>query len=356
VWIDNDSVCHVVRRFGLVGGMEGYVWRLAHAQAAMGYKISVITETVFGEPDQGIKITIVPSSPVQQRWRQMLYFRDVVNAQIQLTNGLAAPLIHSHERCFAHHVTTFHGPPMVPRRLESLFSRRVAAWQAMERIEIFGQEGPIVVPVSRYLGDRLKEKYPEAKSRITDPVYPAVESKTTSLVKSELAKGGGSRLLFVGVDWKRKGLPFVLEVFGCLLKRSSAWTLHVVGSEDKKAKRLVEGGKGCFMGWQDKIDYAYYDVLVLPSVMEPFGMVVSEARQAGCRVVCSNQVGAVELHEADTGLIQCDSNCSVDKWADAIEMLSKQESQPYSVHRSWNLVAQEYGDRVYPIARAGLSK
>ena len=350
--IEINWICHVVRRFGLVGGMEGYVWRLAHAQLRLGYRVSIITESIHGEPDEAIQLIVVPRSHKKKRWQQMLHFRLMVAEYFRLNYEDPRPLLHSHERCSVHDVTTFHGPPMAPRRLESMFSRRVAAWQMMEKTEILGPPQSIVVPVSQFLGGQLLKKYPEASSRMVKPVYPGIEFHPRESAEFDILNNSQSRrLLFVGVDWKRKGLTFALDIFGLLRQKSDNWALDVVGPSSEKVRHTVERRNAFFLGWQDAIDYSRYDILVLPSRNEPFGMVVSEARAHGCRVICSDQVGAVELHRLDDGVIELAINLPPSHWADAIEKLMEKNREKHLINRSWTSVASEYHDSIYPLAR-----
>lgn len=343
--IDPTSVCHVVRRFGVVGGMESYVWHLAHAQINLGFSVSVIAESVDGEPDPAITIHQVSGSKSGRRWRQMLWFRDAVRTHVDSLNKQPRPIIHSHERNIGHDVTTFHGPPMSPTWLERIWSRRVKAWQEMELAEICGPQKPFVVPVSEYLGRKLRNKYPSAATRVLSPVYPGVDRSISKLASTPTVEG--RRLLFVGVDWKRKGLPLVLDIYSSLKILSKGWSLDVVGPSGRRVQNMVKKAGACFQGWQKRIDYTQYELLILPSRVEPFGMVVSEARAYGCRVVCSDQVGAAELHGADDGLFVVPINASTDVWVENIVRGVEQTRSPYSINRSWGKVASEYNDNVY---------
>ncbi|MBF0275831.1 MAG: glycosyltransferase family 4 protein, partial [Nitrospinae bacterium] len=106
-------------------------------------------------------------------------------------------------------------------------------------------------------------------------------------------------LLFVGSDWERQGLKFLLDVFARLEKNNLK--LLVVGTgKQKKYKKLIP---------QDKIDkviftgmikepekvYKCADVFVLPALYEPFGNAHLEAMSSGLPVITTSRSGAAEI-------------------------------------------------------------
>ncbi|HXT05566.1 MAG TPA: glycosyltransferase family 4 protein [Roseiarcus sp.] len=101
--------------------------------------------------------------------------------------------------------------------------------------------------------------------------------------------GSGVRLLFVGMEWVRKGGPIALEVMQILVSRGIRCELVVVGKAPEEAQKH-EGVR--FIGPLNKNDhgqlaalceiYERAHFLVLPTRQEAFGVVFSEAQAFGC--------------------------------------------------------------------------
>ena len=135
--------------------MERYVWELTHRLIERDLEVVVVCEEVFGVPHPNIKIIKVDRSPPRPRWRSMVRFRAEVDDLVRAKLAGTTAIIHSHERCISHQVTTFHGPPIDPGkwpRLRALLSRRIRAWQSMERDELLGPTVQKVLPVSSAIG------------------------------------------------------------------------------------------------------------------------------------------------------------------------------------------------------------
>src|SRR6056300_19480 len=101
-------IIHIVKRFGCVGGMETYVWRLVHGLSEQGFSVSVIWEQVFNEVDSNIEVVRVETAMKKPRWKSMLTFRSRVEMLVREKYQGQAVIIHSHERSLLHHITTFH--------------------------------------------------------------------------------------------------------------------------------------------------------------------------------------------------------------------------------------------------------
>lgn len=123
---------------------------------------------------------------------------------------------------------------------------------------------------------------------------------------------GRLRVLFVGrlVSWK--GADTLVSAFYNLTKTELNAMLYIVGSGPQEAslrRRVIEHGLGdrvSFLGYQANPE-AYMrmsDLVVVPSINEPFGRVVLEAFHAYTPVVASNSGGIPELIEhGNNGLL-----------------------------------------------------
>lgn len=118
--------------------------------------------------------------------------------------------------------------------------------------------------------------------------------------------------LFVGRFVKIKNIAFLLNAFERALKDNNTCRLVVVGEGEEEADLKMQA---CSLGvdsicifpgrFEGTALYAWYniaDCLVLPSYQEPYGVVVNEALLAGCKVLCSNHAGSVDLLDKHNGL------------------------------------------------------
>jgi glycosyltransferase involved in cell wall biosynthesis len=118
---------------------------------------------------------------------------------------------------------------------------------------------------------------------------PCSESPVDESTKTSL------RLVFIGTLIKRKGLDVLIEAVKNLNKDVSIITLDVYGSGDARQfdfDKTTVNYCGLITFGESQSVIAKYDVLVLPSRYDGWGVVVNEALMAGVPVVCSNRVGA----------------------------------------------------------------
>lgn len=107
-------------------------------------------------------------------------------------------------------------------------------------------------------------------------------------------------LLFVGQLIPRKGILHLLHALAEL--KSTKWRLLIVGDGPLKKKIISLAHKFGIdnqiklLGFKQKEElvklYAVADIFVLPSLIEPYAIVVSEALASGLFVVCSKYDGA----------------------------------------------------------------
>lgn len=113
--------------------------------------------------------------------------------------------------------------------------------------------------------------------------------------------------LFVGRLSEVKNLKFLISCFA-KVKHPKAKLILVGDGEQKDVLKA----QICELNLQDRIVltgrfdgdelYAWYNlanVLILPSLYEPFGAVTAEALQAGCKVLCSVNAGSSSLIHSD---------------------------------------------------------
>ena len=198
-------VLHVVRRFGCVGGMETYVWYLTHELVNLGVSVEVLCQSIESDVDPKITLHRLQPSLMKRRWKAMRDFRAKCDEFWRVYPDKDQVIVHSHERCSFHHISTFHGPPMPPDADLNFFQRfspRIKAWKALEIEEISGEQVERVVPVSSVIKNQLMARYPTLLIKFASPVLPgllnpknlAFRPLPEKFVQSSSAKSGRGKV------------------------------------------------------------------------------------------------------------------------------------------------------------------
>ena len=290
-------IIHVVRRFSMRGGMEKYVWNLVHGLSHSGLAVGVICQSYDVGVDPKISVFTVEELPLENSsYKQLLAFNDAVLKSLRANFGGIPLIVHSHERCTFHQITTFHTLPfsVAPDSFFRFLSPRTQAWLNMEFAELFSESVRFVIPVSELLMKLLINRYPNLTSKKNLRVgYPGVFGQDS--IRSQNATKV-YKMVFVGKEWKRKGLRQAIKILGSLRAAGFDVELDVFGVLELQVPRSMRAIHGVtYMGWVDSVPWEKYDLLVHLARSEAFGMVVAEARAAGLSVLTYSHVGAVGL-------------------------------------------------------------
>ena len=336
---------HIVRRYGPVGGMERYVWETTKELARLGHEVQVLCEYCPVEKPPGIKVHELGTMFYRPRW--LYYWRFGQRVKKWLC-GHPQPgwIIHSHERIGVHDVTTFHGPPFASVRDKPWWKKislRVAMQLYMEKREL--RVAKCIVPNSRIIARLLANYYPEYAEKITSPVVPGVLPGATRTRRKVPLDGGV--VGFVGIEWKRKGLPFAIKIVQRLRSRRPGLEFCVVGPLQEEVQHLFAGWQSGYrlLGRCKDVEYAEFDVLLHPARAEPYGMVIAEAMAASVPVVISDTCGAADEVIPDAGTV-LPLSASLDAWVDAVEGQLIREAPVPKYERGWDRVASEF-ERIY---------
>ena len=113
----------------------------------------------------------------------------------------------------------------------------------------------------------------------------------TSNSTTEEKSYSGHNILFVGIDWKRKGGPELVEAFKLVLEKYPNATLTIAG-----ANPVVQIKNSKVVGKISPSElHSYYEAATLfcmPTRVEPFGITFLEAMQARLPIIGTN-VGAI---------------------------------------------------------------
>jgi glycosyltransferase involved in cell wall biosynthesis len=110
-----------------------------------------------------------------------------------------------------------------------------------------------------------------------------------------------SYFLFAGRLAPEKNIEGLLEAFAAYQRRGGSWSLVIVGDGPLKADlqdRAASLANVHFAGFQRTSNlvsyYAFASCFVLPSIREPWGLVVNEAMATGLPIVVSSRCGCAD--------------------------------------------------------------
>jgi len=107
-------------------------------------------------------------------------------------------------------------------------------------------------------------------------------------------------ILFVGGDWERKGLYYLIEALSLILRPEVKLLVIGKGDTDFYVRLLEEkavGERVTFVPYSHSV-WEYYgasDVFVLPALYEPLGLVIGEAMACGLPVIVAKVAGAADF-------------------------------------------------------------
>ncbi|MEZ5156464.1 MAG: glycosyltransferase [Solirubrobacterales bacterium] len=158
-----------------------------------------------------------------------------------------------------------------------------------------------------------RKVFPAARMRLFPP--PLIDDEVRIDPVSRSA-GQPPTIGFLGRLSEKKGAPILLAAFARIAAEFPDARLIVAGPDDegigsqmqREVERLELGGRvsfpGMVVGAEKAQLLADFDVFVLPSANESFGIAVAEAMAAGVPVVVTEHVGiAGEIEAAGAGLI-----------------------------------------------------
>ena len=351
--MDLSLVVHIVRRFGPVGGMEKYVFDLTHELVNLGINVLVVCEEISHHYDPKINIKRVKIPACLHRWQSMLAFREVVSEFCEQFLGQCDVIIHSHERSICHHVTTFHGPPLKQKSfLDGLgLNRRYNAWAEMELSEVTAPAVKKILCVSSLVKFQLAEKYPslvDASYEIAWPGYPGKPVRGSELTPFRTRSSRPLKALFVGREWKRKGLALAHQVVKEFRRKYFDCSLDIFGPDSSELpRRLIIDGDVIIHGWRSAIPWHEFDVLLHPAHNEPFGMVVPEARINGVPALISTATGSLALNFE--GVEACGVDEPISTWLQSLYYLIKKPNAYTAETRwTWQQLAKLHLHDIYP--------
>jgi len=158
-------------------------------------------------------------------------------------------------------------------------------------------------------------------------------------------------LLFVSNEPHRKGLEFVLGSMQRIDNKRLC--LVVVGKDERNqfktyAKSLGIAARVFFAGVQSEVEryYAAADLFVLPTLYEPFGLVITEAMCAGIPVLVSSIAGAAQhfIQNGRNGLLLHDPTSTEEISARITELVTSDDLRETLLQGTRNTRIPSWGD------------
>ena len=305
----------------IVGGLGRHCYYLANSLAKTGWNPTVVTLADQTKAHLVVRnrvkiITINPPHYSDFLTWTLLYNYMMANTAILLHKRQPFDLIHAHDwMTFLAGSILKHalGIPMVATFHSTERGRRGGIPSAFEKmindIEWLGSyEANHVITVRNSIKDELVDNlnFPRDKvSVIYNASKPTKRSTKDHVLRDSFALPDEKILLFVGRLVWQKGVRYFLEAGPAILKKHPEAIMVIVGEGDMhenlnqltyslgiKSKAYITGNI------QDDVLrslYSFADVLVVPSMYEPFGLTVLEGMAAGVPVIASGVGGLSEI-------------------------------------------------------------
>jgi glycogen(starch) synthase len=317
----------------VVGGLGRHVGQLARQLAALGHDVRVLTRGSLPEPEQqrygdvsvwraaADELAIDFGSESVLAWTQA-FEHSLTRAGLRLVADWRPDVIHAHDWLVtqtAHTLRQVTGSPVVVT-MHATEHGRQQGWltdpvpRAIHSAERWlCREAAAVIACSRFMAAQISELFqldPNEVRVIGNGVDygPATEPHP----HLETAGGGSARpysgrplLLFAGRLVHEKGLQELIKALPLLREELPGVRLVVAGTGQQLADqqdRAARYGVSDLIYWAGFLDAAELaglvaaaDLVVVPSLYEPFGMVALEAQLAGTPVAVSDTGGLAEL-------------------------------------------------------------
>lgn len=174
-------------------------------------------------------------------------------------------------------------------------------WEVLSHKKCIG-----ILPWSKAALRTLKKLYEKEYAQIQNkvevlypalPIYKKLYSRTIDW--KFVTKNNQLKLLFVGKDYKRKGLIEILEALKII--NGTSYSLYVVSNVDDSVKRKYKDLNVHYFKANFSLEelvtnfFLTCDVFLLPTHADTFGMVLLEALACGMPVITTDQFAANEI-------------------------------------------------------------
>jgi glycogen(starch) synthase len=315
------------------GGLGRHVRKLSEHLTLDGVEVHVLTRgggrSAVHEERHGVVVHRVrePDFPRDVkafvRWVRAMN-RDMMDLGAELCERLEFDTVHSHDWLVAQagrRLARESSVPWVTTVHATEFGRH-QGWvkeppqsqiHALERKMVRGADA--VITCSRFMQDHVADVFGIRAQRVTvipngiDPqdLEPVVEDLPA--LRARFARPSEHLVLLVGRLVYEKGFHLALDALAPVAARLGNVRFVVAGTGTaehelkRQARRLGLLKHGTFLGWVgDDMLHALYrvaEIVIVPSIFEPFGLVALEAMASGCLCVVADTGGLREVVPGD---------------------------------------------------------
>ena len=305
------KIAIIHNQFSRGGGMEAYMLALVKGFAKAGDQVNIHTYEVDEKLVSQYPCTIhrVSTLPLPGRWKKYHFLHQCNKSfpadEYDLSLSLTRTSCQDIAVCGGIH------PEMVKRvKRTSLFRKLHDRFEIAFERKMF-MTVPVIMAHSRVLYDEMLSHYAVDPDKITT-LFPPIDTNRFRPLSAEVSGEIRQRydiaeqkttFLFPSSGHQRKGLGELLEAFESLDPRH--FELLVAGSP-VQGKTPVNVR---YIGYIQNLAplYAAVDCTILPSLYEPFGLVIPESLQCGTPIITTRNVGAAELLSEEDGIIMDDN-------------------------------------------------
>lgn len=363
------------------GGAERYSIALVERLAGE-HDIHVFAQTI-NHQYPGVTYHQVPMPFTRPRWLNQVWY--AVFTWWCTRHGF--DVVHSHENTWHGKIQTVHVLPLKHTLFDRLTgwrltlrwvkvatSPRLLAYLLLEFFRFSRRDGRKIVVTSPSLRTLMAKTYPMTTTalEIITPGVDGVPGPTGSLERTSAREQlglprDGACILFVGNDYRKKGLEYLIQALKCL---PGDIFLAVVGnaSHIKDFQRQVdESGlkeRVFFLGSLENVDEAYIaaNCMAHPTLQDTFAMVVLEALSHGLPVVTSSSTycGISELLEHGKNALILQNPCDAAQIYESLfailtddELSNRLASEAYHFAEAylWSAIALRQESLYYAVAR-----
>jgi glycogen(starch) synthase len=315
------------------GGLARHVRKLAEHLVGEGVEVHVLTRgggrLPVEEDRHGVIVHRVREPAFPKDVGAFVRWVDEMNADMyalgeELCEQTEFALVHSHDwlvAAAAQRLARQHGLPWVTTVHATEFGRH-QGWvdkhpqshiHAAERSMVWSADG--VITCSRYMRGHVASVFGIAPSKVTvipngiDPrdLEPVVADLPA--LRARYARPDERLVLLVGRLVYEKGFHLALDALAPVVKRLGNVRFVVAGTGTAEAELKLQARRlglrryGSFVGWVgDDMLHSLYrvaEMVIVPSIYEPFGLVALEAMASGCLCVVADTGGLREVVPGD---------------------------------------------------------
>jgi UDP-glucose:(heptosyl)LPS alpha-1,3-glucosyltransferase len=305
------KIAILVRNFVTTGGMERYCVEVARRLALM-HDVHVFAQEWRWDGEEKITFHRMPKFLTKPSFLNLLLFSYFTRKKVDNSFDI----IHSHERVTRFDALTVHCPcfrtyitdeeSLLKRMLIWLsiaLSPRKMAYLWLENRQFSPNSKRMWIAVSDKIKRNVRANYPLAEEHLMLASPGVDHSRKNAGFGAESRKTQRKRLginkddlivLFVGTEFRRKGLDALLRGFAMIVKNNIKLLIAGGGERKRRYKRLVKeldiADHVIFLGLVEDMEniYAISDIYILPALSEPAGMAPIEAMAAGIPTIISS--------------------------------------------------------------------